>query len=225
MLTLLYGPTLTSVHDYWRNHSFDYMDFVGKVMSLLFNTLSRFVIGFLPRSKRLLISWGPSPSAEQNRRIWDPDGCRAEPLALLAYPLPSDLLHQRYINFSFVLIYVGFLRGMGPVLHRLSLYPNTQSCHKRLVMIKFTCQFDWTMGCADIWLNVILGVSMRIFPVEIDIWVSRLSKADCPPQCGFSSVSSVAQSCPTLCYPTDCSMPGFPVLHQLPELLKLMSIE
>ena len=31
--------------------------FVGKVMSLLFNTLSRFVIGFLPRSKHLLISW------------------------------------------------------------------------------------------------------------------------------------------------------------------------
>ena len=31
--------------------------FVGKVMSLLFNTLSGFVIAFLPRSKRLLISW------------------------------------------------------------------------------------------------------------------------------------------------------------------------
>ena len=31
--------------------------FVGKVMSLLFNTLSRLVIAFLPRSKRLLISW------------------------------------------------------------------------------------------------------------------------------------------------------------------------
>ena len=31
--------------------------FVGKVMSLLFNTLSRFVIAFLPRSKCLLISW------------------------------------------------------------------------------------------------------------------------------------------------------------------------
>ena len=32
-------------------------------MSLLFNTLSGFVIAFLPRSKRLLISWLPSPSA------------------------------------------------------------------------------------------------------------------------------------------------------------------
>ena len=37
--------------------------FVGKVMSLLFNMLSRFVIAFLPRSKHLLVSWPQSPSA------------------------------------------------------------------------------------------------------------------------------------------------------------------
>ena len=37
--------------------------------------------------------------------------------------------------------------------------------------------------------------------------------------------SSVPQSSPTLCDPMDCSMPGFPVHHQLSELLKLMSIE
>ena len=41
---------------------------VHKVMSLLFNMLSRLVITFLPRSKRLLISWPKSPSAV----IWDP---------------------------------------------------------------------------------------------------------------------------------------------------------
>ena len=39
------------------------MAFVGKVVSLLLNTLSRLVITFLPRSKRLLISWMQSPSA------------------------------------------------------------------------------------------------------------------------------------------------------------------
>ena len=37
--------------------------FVGKVMSLLFNMLSRLLITFLPKSKRLLISWLQSPSA------------------------------------------------------------------------------------------------------------------------------------------------------------------
>ena len=43
--------------------------FVGKVMSLLLNMLSRLVITFLPRSKRLLISWLQSPSAV----IWSPE--------------------------------------------------------------------------------------------------------------------------------------------------------
>ena len=42
--------------------------FVGKVISLLFNMLSRLIITFLPRSKRLLISWLQSPSAV----IWEP---------------------------------------------------------------------------------------------------------------------------------------------------------
>ena len=41
----------------------------------------------------------------------------------------------------------------------------------------------------------------------------------------FSYVSSVTQSCLTLCDPMDCSMPGFPVLHYILELAQLMSIE
>ena len=37
---------------------------------------------------------------------------------------------------------------------------------------------------------------------------------------GLSQFSSVTQSSPTLCDPMDCSRPGFPVLHQLPELIQ-----
>ena len=46
--------------------------FVGKVMSLLFNMLSRLIIAFLPRSKHLLISWLQSPSAVilETKRIY-----------------------------------------------------------------------------------------------------------------------------------------------------------
>ena len=58
-LSLLYCPVFTSVHDYWKNHRFGHF---GKVTSLLFNTLSRFVTAFLPRSKQFLISWLQSPS-------------------------------------------------------------------------------------------------------------------------------------------------------------------
>ena len=40
-------------HDYWKNQSFDTMDFGSKVMSLLFNMLSRFDIAFLPWNKHV----------------------------------------------------------------------------------------------------------------------------------------------------------------------------
>ena len=53
----------TSIHDYWKSYSFDHGLLSEKVMSLLCHMLSRFAIAFLPRSKRLLISWLQSPSA------------------------------------------------------------------------------------------------------------------------------------------------------------------
>ena len=50
-------PTLTSIHDHWKTKALTRQTFVGKVMSLLFNMLSRLVITFLPKNKCLLISW------------------------------------------------------------------------------------------------------------------------------------------------------------------------
>ena len=63
VLSIFYCPAFTSIDDYWTNHSLAIWTFVGIVMSLLFNMLSRLVIAFLPRSKHLLISWLQSPSA------------------------------------------------------------------------------------------------------------------------------------------------------------------
>ena len=45
-LSFLYSPTLTSIHDHWKNQSFTRWTSVGKVISLLFNTLSAFSIAF-----------------------------------------------------------------------------------------------------------------------------------------------------------------------------------
>ena len=67
-VSLPYDPTVTSLGDYWKTIALTIRTFVGKEMSLLFNTLSRFVIAFLPRSKSLLISWLQSLSAV----IWEP---------------------------------------------------------------------------------------------------------------------------------------------------------
>ena len=63
-LSFLYRPTLS--HPYvitGKTIALTTQTFVGKVMSLLFNMLSRLVITFLLRSKHLLISWLQSPSA------------------------------------------------------------------------------------------------------------------------------------------------------------------
>ena len=66
VLSFLHSPTLTSIRDHWKNHTLTRQTFVKsnllKVMSLLFNMLSRLVITFLRRSKHLLISWLQSPS-------------------------------------------------------------------------------------------------------------------------------------------------------------------
>ena len=56
--------------------------FVGKVMSLLFNMLSRLVIIFLPRSKCLLISWMQSPSAV----IWEPRKIKSD-IVFTVFPI------------------------------------------------------------------------------------------------------------------------------------------
>ena len=54
--------------------------FVGKVMSLLFNMLSRLVVAFLPRSKHLLISWLQSPSAV----IWEHKKIKSVPVCIVS---------------------------------------------------------------------------------------------------------------------------------------------
>ena len=76
--------------------------FVGKVMSLLFNMLSRLVITFLPRSKRLLISWLQSPSA---MIFPTPLGCHKE---LVELP-ESNSKFPLAIYFTYSDIYVSML--------------------------------------------------------------------------------------------------------------------
>ena len=63
VLSLLYGQLSHTYMTIGKTTALTLWTFVGKVMSLLFNTLSKFVIAFLPRSKHLLISLLQSPSA------------------------------------------------------------------------------------------------------------------------------------------------------------------
>ena len=66
--------TVQLSHSYMTTGKTIGLTFVGKVMSLLLNMLSRLVRAFLPRSKHLLISWLQSPSAVilEPKKIWSP---------------------------------------------------------------------------------------------------------------------------------------------------------
>ena len=62
--------------------------FVGKVMSLLFNMLSRLVITFLPRSKCLLISWLQSPSAV----ILEPPKIKSDTVSIVSSSISQEVM-------------------------------------------------------------------------------------------------------------------------------------
>ena len=62
--------------------------FVGKVMSLLFNMLSRLVIAFLPRSKCLLISWLQSPSAV----IFEPPKIKSDTVSTVSPSISHEVM-------------------------------------------------------------------------------------------------------------------------------------
>ena len=84
------------IHDYWKNNSFDGWNFVGKVMSLLFNMLSRFVIAFLPRSKHLLISWLKPPSAV----ILEPKKIKSVTVSIVSLSICHEVMGPDAINIT-----------------------------------------------------------------------------------------------------------------------------
>ena len=72
--------------------------FIGKVMSLLFNMLSRLVITFLPRSKHLLISWRQSPSAV----ILEPQKIKSDTVSTLSPSISHEVMFSRLLKVLFL---------------------------------------------------------------------------------------------------------------------------
>ena len=71
--------------------------FVGKVMPLVFNTLSRLVITFLPRSKRPLISWLQSPSAV----ILEPPKIKSDTISTVYPSISHEVMGPDAMSFVF----------------------------------------------------------------------------------------------------------------------------
>ena len=88
---------VTSMHDCWKNHSLILQTFVGNVMSLLFNMLSRLVIAFLLRSKHILVSWLQSPSAV----ILEPKKMKSITVSIV----PPSICHEVMGPDAMILVY------------------------------------------------------------------------------------------------------------------------
>ena len=96
----LYGPTLKSVYDYWTIHAF-----VSKVMSRIFNMLSRFLIAFLPRNKCLLISWLRSPSAV----ILEPEKIKSVTVSIVSPSICHEVMELDAMILFFLMLFLSLI--------------------------------------------------------------------------------------------------------------------
>ena len=93
--------------------------FVGKVMSLLLNMLSRLVITFLPRSKRLLISWLQSPSAV----ILEPKKIKSDINSIKHLSIHTYICMSTHLSKSYLKIQSTHLSSPHPSIHPITCPP------------------------------------------------------------------------------------------------------
>ena len=109
VFSLLYGPTLTSIHNYWKNHNFNCMGLCCQSGISAFKCLgvSRFVIAFLPRTKSLFMATVIicNDFGAQEKKIWHcfyffsfclpwSDGSRTYDLSFLNVVFKNQLFHS-----------------------------------------------------------------------------------------------------------------------------------
>ena len=90
-----HSPTFTSIHDHWKM-AMTSQTIVGKLIPLHLNMLSRLVITFLPRSKRLLISWLQSPSAV----ILEPQKITSETVSTVSPSISHEVMGPDAMSFK-----------------------------------------------------------------------------------------------------------------------------
>ena len=117
-----YGPTLTSIHDCWKNHSFTYTGLCWQ------SNFSAFLIcclglSFLPRSKRLLISWLQSPSAV----ILEPKKI----MSVTVYVVSTSVCHE--VMGPDAMIFVFWMLSFKPTVS----FPLSPSSRGSLVLLHF----------------------------------------------------------------------------------------
>ena len=102
-LSLLYGLVFTSIHNYWKNHRFDLWACVHKVMSLLFNTLSRFVKEKAMATHSSTLAW-KIPWAEEPGRLQTMGSHKNQTrLSNFTFTFHFDALQKEMATYSSVL--------------------------------------------------------------------------------------------------------------------------
>ena len=100
-----------------------------------------------------------------------------------------------------------------------------------ILLVAWSCWHLWPMGTHSNWLLYNFDTTLVLFDIFLDFWCVHpgssftFSTPDMELAISLKSsdfffsvqFSSVAQSCPTVCDPMDCSLPGLPVHCQLPE--------
>ena len=114
-----------SHHDYWKTIDLTIRTFVGKVMSLLFNMLSRLVRTFLPRSKRFLISCLQSPSAE----ILEPKKIKSVTVSTVSPSICHEVMGQDAMILVFWMLCFKPTFSLSP----FSLWSRGSRLHRRKV--------------------------------------------------------------------------------------------
>ena len=155
--------------------------FFGKVMYLLFNTLSRFVIAFLPRSKHLLISWLQSPSAV----ILEPPKIKSITVCIVSPFIFHEVMELDTIIFIFRML------SFKPAFS-LSSFTFT----KRL----FSSSLSAIRVVSSAYLRLLLFLPAILIPACASSSPAFLMM--------YSAAAKLLQSCPTLCDPIDSNPPG-----------------
>ena len=131
MLSFLYGTTLISLADYWKNDSFDP---TLKVVCLFFNMLSRFVKTFLPRSKCLLISWLQSSSTV----ILEPKKTKSVTVSLISPPICHEVIGPDATNLAFFNLFLE-----GPFNHRQPWKPSPAAADSKEASLQDRGSGSW----------------------------------------------------------------------------------
>ena len=197
--------------------------FVAKIMSLLFNMLSRLVVTFLPRSKRLLISWLQSPSAV----IWEPPKIKSDTVSTAS---PS-ISHE--VTGSDAMILVFWMLSFKPTFSlsfikrlfsssSLSAIRVVSSAYLRLLIFILAILIPACASSSPACLMMCSAYKLNKQGDNIQPWLTPFPPTTPPVPSSSVLISflncSVTKSCLILCDPMNCTMLGFPVLHHLPKL-------